>query len=48
MKNYTKCEEELTFHFKVDMGNWTNFDRALENLKNLHFSRFFLSKVYTV
>ena len=26
MKNDTKFEEELTFHFKVDMRNLTNFD----------------------
>ena len=26
MKNYTKIEEELICHFKIDMRNFTNFD----------------------
>ena len=26
MKNNSKCEEELTCHFKTDMRNLTNFD----------------------
>ena len=26
MKNDAKCEEELTYHFKVDIRNLTNFD----------------------
>ena len=26
MKNYAKCEEELTCYFKVDLRNLTNFD----------------------
>ena len=26
MKNYTKIEEELTYRFKIDMRNLTNFD----------------------
>ena len=26
VKNDTKIEEELTFHFKIDMRNLTNFD----------------------
>ena len=26
MKNNAKFEEELTFHFKTDMRNSTNFD----------------------
>ena len=26
MKNDAKFEEELTYHFKVDMRNLTNFD----------------------
>ena len=28
MKNYAKFEEELTCHFKVDIGNLTNFDQS--------------------
>ena len=26
MKNDAKLEEELTYHFKIDMRNLTNFD----------------------
>ena len=26
MKNDTKCEEELTCQFKIDMRNFANFD----------------------
>ena len=26
MKNYAKFKEELTFRFKVDIGNLINFD----------------------
>ena len=28
MKNDTKTEEELTFHFKTDMRDLTNFDSS--------------------
>ena len=38
MKNNAKFEEELTCQFKIDMKNFTNFDGALESLKNLHFN----------
>ena len=38
-------EEELTYHFKIDMRNLTNFDPSL---KNLHFNALFLTKVYNV
>ena len=48
IKNYTKFEEELTCHFKDELRNLTNFARALESLKNFHFNRFLLSKVYIV
>ena len=48
MKNDAKFEEELTCHFKIDMWNLTNFDRALKNLKNLHFNGLLLNKVYNV
>ena len=37
MKNDAKIEKELTC-FKIDMKNTMNFDRALENLKNLLFN----------
>ena len=48
LKNDAKFEEELTCHFKIDMWNLTNFDRALKNLKNLHFNGLLLNKVYNV
>ena len=42
MKNNPKLKEELTWHFKCNMGNLTNFDlenfEALENLKNFLFN----------
>ena len=28
MKNDTKIEEEITFHFKIDARNFTNFDSS--------------------
>ena len=28
MKNYAKSEEELSFYFKVNMRNFTNFDMS--------------------
>ena len=30
MKNHTKNEEELTCHFKIDMGNLTNSDSSTQ------------------
>ena len=48
MKNDAKFEEESTCQFKIDMRNLTNFDRALKNLKNLHFNGLLLNKVYNV
>ena len=48
MKNDAKFEEELTYQFKIDMGNLTNLTQALENLKNLHFNGLLLNKVYNV
>ena len=35
MKNNTKSEEELTFHFKTDMRNLTNFDSITQKSKKL-------------
>ena len=35
MKNNTKFEEELTFHFKTDMRNLTNFDLSTQKYKNI-------------
>ena len=33
MKNNAKFEEELTFHFKTDMRNLTNFDPTTQKSK---------------
>ena len=33
MKNNAKFEEELTFHFKTDMGNLTNFNSTTQKSK---------------
>ena len=35
MKNNTKFEEELTFHFKTDIRNLTNFDLSTQKCKNI-------------
>ena len=35
MKNIAKFEEELTFHFKTDMTNFTNFDLSTQKCKNI-------------
>ena len=35
MKNNAKFEEELTFHFKTDMRNLTNFDLSIQKCKNI-------------
>ena len=48
MKNDAKLEKECTCQFKTDMKNWWIFTQALKNLKNLHFNRLFLTKVYNV
>ena len=34
MKNNVKFEEELTFHFKIDMRNLSNFDSSTQKSKN--------------
>ena len=46
MKNDARSEEELTCQFKIDMRTLTNFTRALEKLKKLHFNGLLLTKVY--
>ena len=48
IKNDAKFEEELTYRFKTDMGNLTNFDPVLENLGTLHFHGVLLNRVYNV
>ena len=35
MKNNAKFEEELTCHFKTNMGNLTNFDSSTQKSKNV-------------
>ena len=49
MKKDAKFEVELTCQFIIDIwGIWQILTRALENLKNLHFNRLLLTKVYNV
>ena len=48
MKKDSKLEEEPTCRFKIEMRTLMNFNRALENLKNLHFNGLPLTKVYNV
>ena len=48
MKNDPEFEEELTCHFKIDMGICQILTPAIENLKNFHFTVLLLSKVYIV
>ena len=38
MKNNAKFEEELTFHFKTDMKNLTNFDSTTRKSKKYSLS----------
>ena len=35
MKNNAKFEVELTFHFKTDMKNLTNYDLSNQKCKNI-------------
>ena len=35
MKNDVKIEEELTFQFKIDMRNLTNFDQSTRKSQKL-------------
>ena len=37
MKNYTKIEDKLTCHFKIDMTNFTNFDSSTRKSKKFVF-----------
>ena len=37
MKNDTKIEEELTFRFKIDMWNLTNFHPSIRKSKRFLF-----------
>ena len=46
MKNDTKIEEELTFHFKTDM-NFTKFDPSTRKV-DIFFNWLFVTKIYIV
>ena len=48
MKNNAKFEEELTFHFKTDMRNLTNFDSSTRKSEKIAFELAPLTKVYNV
>ena len=48
MKNNAKFEEELTFHFKTDMRNLTNFDSSTRKSKKIALQLAPLTKVYNV
>ena len=41
MKNNAKFEEELTFHFKTDSRNLTNFDSSTRKSKKMLFNWLF-------
>ena len=46
MKNNAKFEEELTYHFKIDMRNLTNFDSSTQKSKKTALSLVSLTGVY--
>ena len=46
MKNNAKFEEELTYHFKIDMRNLTNFDSSTQKSKKTALSLVPLTAVY--
>ena len=48
IKNDAKFEEELTYQFKIDMRNLTNFDLSTQKSQKLQFNRPLLTKVYNV
>ena len=41
MNNNAKFEGKLTFHFKTDMRNLTNFDSSTRKFKRLPFNLLF-------
>ena len=47
MKNNAKFEKKMTSQFKIDMI-MEILNRALDNLKNLHFNGLLSTKVYNV
>ena len=48
MKNNAKFEEELTFHFKTDIRNLTNFDSSTQNSKKIELSSLIVQESYQV
>ena len=46
LKNDTKFEQELTCQFKIEMKHLKHFDQGTQKIKNLHFNRLLLSKVF--
>ena len=46
MKNDTKIEEELTYRFKIDMRNFTNFYPSIQKSKKFEFNWLLVTKVY--
>ena len=46
LKNDANYKEELTCHFKIEIGIWRILTQEIESLKNLHFYGLFLTKVY--
>ena len=46
MKNDAKFEKELSYQFKIDIMNLTNFDPNTQKPHNLHFNGLLLTKVY--
>ena len=47
LKRDGKLKEESTCRFKIDIRNLTDFDLS-KSLKNFHFNRLLLGKVYIV
>ena len=48
MNNDSKFGKKLTYQFKIDMRNLTNFDPSTWKSQNLHFNGLLLTKVYKV
>ena len=48
MKNNAKYEEELTFHFRTDMRNLTNFDLSTRKSKKIALYLAPLTKGYNI
>ena len=48
VKNDAKFKEDLTWQFKIDMRNLTNFDPSTQKSQNLHLNGLLLFKLYNV